>query len=686
MRSFFLCAWCFLLLLSCERDEQETEVFSNTPPEQLFTIEAERDTILFGEAGTRLFVPANSFIYPDGSIVSGEIEISLIEATSLADQLLMDAAGENQLGVIKMEAKQDAEQLVVNPQNQLFLQLPAQGLDGDYSLQTGKVRRNGKIRWQKGKPAQSFLVPLDFSELAYHPGEFRAELMDLLPFGKFKDYSIELADSLYFSFAGGEMLELIEGFRYTRMNEPYYNRHYVFRNGQYTDESFDLSDHDRSSNREDASNWPIMAASCGIDPAKVQALKSPDFAGSLLSTSAFAERLAEILSVGDDELLDIYINNLEQDLWETDQQAATYLAAKGSPRSEQFRKFSLQGLTNTKDGAIYGDLLRKTLADRMARFERQINQKRQEIRTALRAKNEEVDQLKEEYRQILWKREQHRMRYLSFELDELGWYWPNRRVANPTDTVFMAELVATVPDASQYDELYLYNVMPYAKSIFRLNTTNGTMYYPGAADEKRMYQKLHQAAKIVAVGYKKGKLFIGEADYQVEYENKVEVSLKPSTRQRFNTLMAADVERLYENRISIDLPYVRALQTERVRQTQLWEEQYALYFLGAKAYPNCNPEPSLAEAEVLFATHCANCHAQDLKTDLTGPALINGPTAYTKMWFTRFTENSQNMIALGDPRALKQWHEWGPTVMNSFAGQLTKAEISAIYKYIQSAN
>jgi hypothetical protein len=65
-------------------------------------------------------------------------------------------------------------------------------------------------------------------------------------------------------------------------------------------------------------------------------------------------------------------------------------------------------------------------------------------------------------------------------------------------------------------------------------------------------------------------------------------------------------------------------------------------------------------------------------------ALFGGSRKYTKMWFTRFTENSQHMITTGDPRALEQWRQWAPTVMNTFVGELTKAEISSIFNYIQS--
>lgn len=682
MRSFFFFSCSMLLLYACETDEKfsETEAFQNVPPEQHFTINVERDTILFGEEGVRLFLPANSFTYDNGDLVEGEVHIYLVEALSITDQLMMDAAGENQLGIVKMEAKKENTVLVVRPQAKPFLQFPAKGLDGNFSMQSGYVKRNGKIRWRKGEKKASFLIPEAFSNLPFHPKEFAEELTTVLPFGQFHEYSIALADSLYFSYSGGEMLELIEGFKHLKMNEPYYHRHHILKNGQYTAESFDTNhSHDGQIEEEE---WPVMEASCGIDPGKIQALKSADFANTILATTAFAERLAKILSIGDDLLLDIYLDNLDQDLWETDQQAAIYLRAKSDARADLFSKFASQGLTNTEGGVAYAELFRTTLADRMAQLELVLNQKRQEIRAALAAKNEEVEILKEEYRQILWKREAHRMRHLTFELGDLGWYWPRRNEKNATDTVLLAPLSAKVPNGAQYDELYLYNVMPYARSIYRLNTENGELFYPGVFDEKSMYQRLHQTAKVVAVGYKNGKLFIGEANYQVGYENRVELYLQPSNRRKLKALLG--MEHQYENQISIDLPYIRALHQEQVRQNQLWEEQYALYFLGAKAYPNCNEEPTVEEAKQLFAEHCANCHATDLKANLTGPALCGGPQEYTKMWFTRFTENSQHMITANDPRASEQWRAWGPTVMNTFVGELTKAEISAIFKYIQS--
>ncbi|WP_169433399.1 c-type cytochrome [Lewinella cohaerens] len=674
------------LLLACEaEDKMETEAFQNIPSDQRFTINGERDTILFGEEGVRLFLPANSFTYANGDLVTGEVEIVLVEALSLADQLLMGAAGEKQLGVIRLEAKKENKELSIKAKAKILLQFPAKETEGEFSIYLGKVRRNGKIRWKEGEKAASFLIPEAFSNLPFHPKEFAEELTTVLPFGQFKGYSVELADSLYFSFSGGEMIALAGGFQHLEMNEPYYHRHHVLNDGQYTAESYD-SYQTVAEEIMDEVEWPVMETSCGIDPLKVQALKSADFANSLLATSAFAERLAMMLSIGDESLLDIYLNNLDQDLWETDQQAATYLRAKSDSRADQFSEFAAQGLTNTEGGAAYADLLRETLVDRMAQFEEQLSTKRQEIRAALAAKNKEVEILKEEYRQILWKREEHRMRYLTFELGDLGWYWPRRIVRNATDTVFLAKLEAKVPNGVKYDELYLYNVMPYARSIYRLNSVDGELFYPGVLDEKRMYQRLHQAAKVVAVGYKNGKLFIGETNYQVGYENNVELYLKPSSRRRLKALMDVDTEHLYENRISVDLPYMRALHREQLRQNKLWEEQYALYFLGAKAYPNCNEEPTLEEAKSLFAEHCANCHSIDLKTKLTGPALFGGPQEYTKMWFTRFTENSQHMIATGDPRAMEQWRQWGPTIMNAFAGELNKAEISAIFKYIQSVN
>lgn len=90
------------------------------------------------------------------------------------------------------------------------------------------------------------------------------------------------------------------------------------------------------------------------------------------------------------------------------------------------------------------------------------------------------------------------------------------------------------------------------------------------------------------------------------------------------------------------------------------------------------------DGKALFNTNCAACHAKNMKTASTGPAL--GGTQerwadYPEEDLYSWIRNSQAMIEAGHPRANKLWDEWGPTVMTSFQN-LKDEEIAAILSYI----
>ena len=89
----------------------------------------------------------------------------------------------------------------------------------------------------------------------------------------------------------------------------------------------------------------------------------------------------------------------------------------------------------------------------------------------------------------------------------------------------------------------------------------------------------------------------------------------------------------------------------------------------------------------IFRNNCAACHAGDMKTNLTGPALggmrerwrDHGGDTTLYAWI----RNSQEMIHAGEnQRAQKLWEEWGPTIMNTFEN-LTDEEIDAVIGYIE---
>lgn len=91
-----------------------------------------------------------------------------------------------------------------------------------------------------------------------------------------------------------------------------------------------------------------------------------------------------------------------------------------------------------------------------------------------------------------------------------------------------------------------------------------------------------------------------------------------------------------------------------------------------------------AAGKTLFINNCASCHAKDMKSKLTGPALGGVEerwAAYPKSDLYAWVRNSQAMIAKGHPRATELWNAWKPTVMTSFT-TLKDEEIDNIIAYV----
>jgi mono/diheme cytochrome c family protein len=105
-----------------------------------------------------------------------------------------------------------------------------------------------------------------------------------------------------------------------------------------------------------------------------------------------------------------------------------------------------------------------------------------------------------------------------------------------------------------------------------------------------------------------------------------------------------------------------------------------------------NPQPLLESPESkrialgqqLYKKECATCHSENLRNDMTGPALGNVHLFRTEKWLLDFTLNSSQMIRDLDSVAICLWHQWKPMAMTSFEGVLSAKEISDIYFFIEN--
>jgi cytochrome c551/c552 len=66
----------------------------------------------------------------------------------------------------------------------------------------------------------------------------------------------------------------------------------------------------------------IFASICGINPAKIRTIWSNEFQYTFIATREFEERLSLIHETFNPSILDLYINNLNKNLWEIDSMAA----------------------------------------------------------------------------------------------------------------------------------------------------------------------------------------------------------------------------------------------------------------------------------------------------------------------------------------------------------------------------
>ncbi|MEL7221125.1 MAG: c-type cytochrome, partial [Bacteroidota bacterium] len=409
-----------------------------------------------------------------------------------------------------------------------------------------------------------------------------------------------------------------------------------------------------------------------------------DLSNTFLATPAFEKRLVLLLSIGIPDLLVIYVENLDAELWTLDQQVADFLEDIHHPASSQFKSFATEGLTNTETGAQYAELFRNTMNARISAIEKEIEIKQEKIAQALKLQNEEAAQLREAYQDLLWEREKHRMDAYTFDLTELGWMWLNRKRKDElaTDTIAWRSLEVKIEQAAQFDELYVYSVLPTVHSIYKLSSVDQEYFYAGDREEKQMLQLIGKTAKIVAVAYKKDRLFLGETTYNTNDDANLSVRLSRSSKSKLTKWLSAEqIDFSVANRVEEDIRYSRMLHQETQRQRQLWEQQMILMELAAQAYPGCN-KPDLLTAEANFLKHCTACHDASLESNLTGPALAGVTQRHQRAWFIRWVSNSQRLIAEGDPAARKIWREWGPTVMETFAGKLSLKEISDIYDFL----
>ncbi len=284
----------------------------------VLTIDPEKDTTLVTPNGIVLDIPQGAFVDSLGAAITTSVRITLLEALDPLDIMkagLSTMSGDTLLetsGMFYLDAQANGMKVKIDPAKSLTAMVPAVGTKEDMQLYEGVKRDDGVIDWRHPKPLKRSLVPVDITTLNFYPPGYETKLAEL---GK-DVTNKEFKDSLYYSFC------------YTA-TPP-------------TESALTTIDH------EIAGAWPTVAAitmnpgppeasmdpinvdtaikitdmlddtsyqGTGIDPAKIKTIWNARFNNTNLATKEFEQRLAYIFRTCDNALLDVYVNNLDKDLY-----------------------------------------------------------------------------------------------------------------------------------------------------------------------------------------------------------------------------------------------------------------------------------------------------------------------------------------------------------------------------------
>lgn len=111
---------------------------------------------------------------------------------------------------------------------------------------------------------------------------------------------------------------------------------------------------------------------CYINPQSIKAIKSSKFANTFLATKEFEQRLRILHTMPNaQELFEIYIYNLSQDLWVTDQKVSDRLTGNDKTR---FRNFAKEKLTNVENDCIYQKQLSEFYNSKKAEYNKALKE------------------------------------------------------------------------------------------------------------------------------------------------------------------------------------------------------------------------------------------------------------------------------------------------------------------------
>ena len=317
-------------------------------PAQHFLLNTKNDTVVETKEGIVFALSKESFVDESGKPVEGGIDVVVKEAMNaesiISSGLSTTSNGEllETAGMFYISAYANGKELKINPNKPVHAQVPTNEIKPGMKLFSGEKLPNGQINWVNPIELEKYLVPVEITSLNFYPPNYENKLAEL----GYDEKNKKWKDSLYYSFA----LNTNPGSSFTSIGWD-----------GNTDSVYEIEN-----------TKPFTHPTNYINPIKIQTIWNTKFNNTLLATKEFEERLKVIFSTCDNSILELYINNMQKNMYEIDEMAYA------KTNNYKFKEFS-----ERKDGKVKtNDAFAKSLST----YYEQQSKKNQEAVTALRNK------------------------------------------------------------------------------------------------------------------------------------------------------------------------------------------------------------------------------------------------------------------------------------------------------------
>lgn len=317
---------------------------------QYFSIQADRDTFISTADGLVLGIEAGTFIDEGGSVVTGEIQISIKEAFQVEDILssgLSTVTTKDEpletAGMFKLTANQNGEDLIIAGNKPIIAEIPTDELKPGMQLYNGETDSLGNMKWGTPKELEQFLLPVDMSLLDFYPDRYEKALKKM----KSSSFNSAYSDSVYSSF-GAHFTEKGRNqfLRATDCNEGNsVEDEELVSSLMKINQPTNVINSPSSPNQSSlaSSNWPtdsavIESSPCpknfkyrlkiGLNPAQLKAVWNKKLNGSLIATKEFEKRIQLIHKSGNEKILSLYVKNIDQKISKIDEMASRLCSGK----------------------------------------------------------------------------------------------------------------------------------------------------------------------------------------------------------------------------------------------------------------------------------------------------------------------------------------------------------------------